>query len=103
MKRTLTIGILLASLALVADSKDKQQQTPAKDKKPATQSQSQKRARTETESKETKEKTSAPEMRPNDPLNPDPMRPGTPHTFQRTDPPKKDPTPPTTTKPLSFV
>ena len=38
-------------------------------------------------------------MRPNDPLNPDPMRPGTPPTFPRTDPPKKDPTPPTTTKP----
>src|SRR4051794_40631396 len=96
MMRTITIGILSAVLALNAAETDTKKNAGEKKTAQTQKSTKSKAGKSnagsgQTETRERKsesapkgeqsDKTSAPEMRPNDPLNPDPMGPGATPTF----------------------
>lgn len=94
--RTITIGILSAVLALNAAETDTKKNAGERKTAQTQKSEKSKASKSDTGSGETEtrqrksesptkgeqsDKTVAPEMRPTDPLNPDPMRPGATPTF----------------------
>jgi hypothetical protein len=94
--RTITIGILSVVLALNAAETDTKKNAGEKKTAETRKSEKSKAGKSNTDSGQTdtrerksesptkgdqSDKTAAPEMRPTDPLNPDPMRPGATPTF----------------------